>query len=129
MSSGSSKAVITAATTATTVKAVSEPPHQKSINGTCYPQPSPKMKTGLRKVPPVQSLMTGLTNSDEWYWDDEYGYWVYIEPKRIRRRRRDLTNKMEKNWRLGMRRNWNTAKKAKMLAKITITRDNMSSVS
>jgi hypothetical protein len=41
-------------------------------------------------------------------------------------RRKDLTNKMEKNWRLGMRRNWNTAKKEKMIAKISITRDNMS---
>ena len=64
--------------------------------------------------------------SEEWFWDEETWNWVYIGPKRIRRK--DLTNKMERNWRLGMRRNWNTQKKEKMIAKITITRDNMSLV-
>ena len=65
-------------------------------------------------------------NSEEWFWDEECWNWVYIGPKRIRRK--DLTNKMERNWRLGMRRNWNTQKKEKMIDKITITRDNMSLV-
>ncbi len=44
-------------------------------------------------------------------------------------RRKNLSNRMEKNWVLGMRRNWNTDKKAKMIAKMTITRDNIHTVS
>jgi hypothetical protein len=65
-------------------------------------------------------------NEDEWCWDHELGHWVFTGPSWIKRvRRKDLSNKMEKNWRLGMRRNWNTPKKQKMLDKITITRDNM----
>ena len=65
-------------------------------------------------------------NNDEWSWDHEFGHWVFTGPSWIKRvRRKDLSNKMEKNWRLGMRRNWNTPKKQKMLDKITITRDNM----
>ena len=68
-------------------------------------------------------------DNNEWYWDHEFGNWVYTGPSYIKRiRRKDLSNKMEKNWRLGMRRNWNTPKKEKMLAKITITRDNMNLV-
>ena len=69
----------------------------------------------------------GEWKPDEWYWNEEYETWVYVAPKRIRPR--DLTNKMEKNWLLGMRRNWNTAKKDKMLAAITITRANYHLVS
>jgi hypothetical protein len=69
----------------------------------------------------------GEWKPDEWYWNEEYETWVYVEPKRIRPR--DLTNKMEKNWLLGMRRNWNTAKKEKMLAAITTTRANYHLVS
>ena len=65
-------------------------------------------------------------NNDEWSWDHEFGHWVFTGPSLIKRvRRKELSNKMEKNWRLGMRRNWNTPKKQKMLDKITITRDNM----
>jgi hypothetical protein len=46
-------------------------------------------------------------NNEEWYWDQKYCTWVFTGSKRIRRR--DLTNKLERNWILGMRRNW-TAK-------------------
>jgi hypothetical protein len=71
------------------------------------------------------------SNGDTWndadcYWDDEYGTWVYIGHKRVRRR--DLTNKKEKNWALGMRRNWETKKYATMMESITITRDKLDMV-
>ncbi len=59
-------------------------------------------------------------------WSEKYGAWVYGEAKRVRQK--DLTNKMEKNWLLGMRRNWNTEKKDKMVAKITIKRNNIDTV-
>jgi hypothetical protein len=62
----------------------------------------------------------------DYYWDDEYATWVYIGHKRVRRR--DLTNKKEKNWALGMRRNWETKKYATMMESITITRDKLDMV-
>jgi hypothetical protein len=65
-------------------------------------------------------------NNDEWYWDQKFSTWVFTGSKRIRRR--DLTNKLERNWILGMRRNWNTAKKNTMVEKITVKRDNMTMV-
>ena len=65
-------------------------------------------------------------NNDEWYWDQKYMTWVFTGSKRIRKR--DLTNKAEKNWVLGMRRNANTEKQAKLVEKITITREHLSSV-
>jgi hypothetical protein len=65
-------------------------------------------------------------NNAEWYWDEQYNTWVFTGPKR--KRRKDLTNKMEKNWLLGMRRNWETDKKAKMVAKITVKRDELHTV-
>jgi hypothetical protein len=43
-------------------------------------------------------------------------------------RRKNLSNRLEKNWVLGMRRNWNTDKKAKMIAKMTIKRDKLDTV-
>jgi hypothetical protein len=64
--------------------------------------------------------------TEDWYWDQKFSTWVFSGSKRVRRK--DLTNKLEKNWVLGMRRNWNTAKKAKMVANISIKRDNMSMV-
>jgi hypothetical protein len=67
------------------------------------------------------------TNPGKWYWDNHYDSWVHTGPKRVRRK--NLSNRMEKNWVLGMRRNWNTDKKAKMIAKMTITRDNIDTVS
>ena len=63
---------------------------------------------------------------DDYYWDAEYGTWVYMPQKRVRRR--DLTNKKEKNWALGMRRNWNTQKHATMMESITIKRDKLDTV-
>ena len=71
------------------------------------------------------------SNGDTWdeadyYWDDAYGTWVYIGHKRARRK--DLTNKKEKNWALGMRRNWETEKYATMMKSITITRDKLDTV-
>ena len=68
----------------------------------------------------------GVMNNDEWYWDQKYMTWVFTGSKRIRKR--DLTNKAEKNWVLGMRRNANTEKQAKLVEKITITREHLSSV-
>jgi hypothetical protein len=65
-------------------------------------------------------------NNNEWYWDQNFSTWVFTGSKRIRRR--DLTNKLERNWILGMRRNWNTAKKTAMVDKITVKRDNMTMV-
>ena len=63
----------------------------------------------------------------EWFWDNDYASWVHTGPKRVCRK--NLSNRMEKNWILGMRRNWDTDKKAKMIAKMTITRDNIDTVS
>jgi hypothetical protein len=75
-------------------------------------------------------------NMNDWYWDETFGAWgrwsekyqtwVYGESKRVRKK--DLTNKMEKNWLMGMRRNWNTEKREQMIAKITIKRDNINTV-
>jgi hypothetical protein len=65
-------------------------------------------------------------DNDDYYWDDEYGTWVYMGQKRVRRR--DLTNKKEKNWALGMRRNYETKKHATMMESITITRDKLETV-
>jgi hypothetical protein len=39
-----------------------------------------------------------------------------------------LTNSMEKKWRLGISRNWNNTKKDKIIAKVTVKRNNMSTV-
>ncbi len=79
---------------------------------------------------------SGVWDTNEWIWnetfatwvrwDNTYGAWVLWEEKRPRKK--DLTNKMEKNWLLGMRRNWQTEKKDKMVAKITITRKEMDQV-
>ena len=65
-------------------------------------------------------------DNDDYYWDEEYSTWVYMPRKRIRRK--DLTNKKEKNWALSMRRNWATKKKDKIMAKITIKRDKLDTV-
>ncbi len=65
-------------------------------------------------------------NPDEWYWDAKYRTWVFTGSKRIRKK--DLSNKMEKNWTLGMRRNSDSVKKDKVVEKITIKRDNVSTV-
>ena len=63
----------------------------------------------------------------EWYWDYDYDTWVHTGTKRSVRRK-NLSNRLEKNWVLGMRRNWNTDKKAKMIAKMTIKRDKLATV-
>ncbi len=68
----------------------------------------------------------GDVNNDEWYWGQKFQTWVFTGSKKPRRR--DLTNKVEKNWVLGMRRNWDTVKQAKLLEKITITREHLSTV-
>ena len=65
-------------------------------------------------------------DDDDYFWDEEYGTWVYMPQKRVRRR--DLTNKKEKNWALGMRRNWDTEKYATMMENITIKRDELDTV-
>ena len=65
-------------------------------------------------------------NDDNWYWDEKFHTWVFTGSKRPRKR--DLTNKVERNWILGMRRNWDTDKSAKLLEKITITREHLSTV-
>ena len=64
--------------------------------------------------------------NDDYYWDEQYSTWVYMPRKRIRRK--DLTNKKEKNWALSMRRNWASKKKDKIMAKITIKRDKLDTV-
>ncbi len=82
--------------------------------------------------PPNNSLVVeGNSDSEDdagkrMQWCSKYGAWVYAEAKRVRKK--DLTNKMEKNWVLGMRRNWNTDKKDKMLEKITIKRNKTETV-
>ena len=65
-------------------------------------------------------------DEDDYYWDNAYGTWVYVGHKRARRK--DLTNKKEKNWVLGMGRNWETEKYATMMKSITITRDKLDTV-
>ncbi len=65
-------------------------------------------------------------DNDEWYWDEGYQTWVFHRTTKARPK--DLTNKMERNWLLGMRRNWETEKKAKMIDKITIKRNNMNMI-
>jgi hypothetical protein len=72
------------------------------------------------------SVMMEQWKNDEWYWDEEYHTWVFHRTKKARPK--DLTHKMERNWLLGMRRNWETEKKAKMIDKITIKRNNMNMI-
>jgi hypothetical protein len=62
----------------------------------------------------------------EMQWSEKYGAWVLAEAKRVRKK--DLTNSMEKKWRLGISRNWNNTKKDKIIAKVTVKRNNMSTV-
>ena len=64
--------------------------------------------------------------SDDWYWDQKFQTWVFTGSKKPRKR--DLTNKVERNWVLGMRHNWDTVKQAKLVEKITITREHLSTV-
>ena len=78
------------------------------------------------ETPTVTEEEGGVLNDDEWYWDQKYMTWVFTGSKRARKR--DLTNKAERNWVLGMRRNANTEKQAKLVEKITITREHLSSV-
>jgi hypothetical protein len=76
---------------------------------------------------PINNDWNGETWDDEdYYWDEEYESWVYMPQKRVRRR--DLTNKKEKIWKLAMRRNWDTKKNATMMEKITIKRDELDTV-
>ena len=76
---------------------------------------------------PINNDWNGDTwDEEDYYWDEEYESWVYMPQKRVRRR--DLTNKKEKNWALGMRRNWNTQKHATMMESITIKRDKLDTV-
>jgi hypothetical protein len=67
------------------------------------------------------------TKPGGWYWDYVYDTWVHTGPKRVRRK--NLSNRMEKNWVLGMRRNWHTENKKNMIANMTITRDKLDTVS
>ena len=64
--------------------------------------------------------------NDEWYWDQKFQTWVFTGSRKPRKR--DLSNKVAKNWLLGMRRNWDTIKMTKLLEKITITREHISKV-
>jgi hypothetical protein len=66
-----------------------------------------------------------VTN-DDWYWDQKFQTWVFTGSRKPRKR--DLTNKVARNWLLGMRRNWDTVKMTKLLEKITITREHISTV-
>ncbi len=66
-----------------------------------------------------------VTN-DDWYWDQKFQTWVFTGSRKPRKR--DLTNKVARNWVLGMRRNWDTVKMTKLLEKITITREHISTV-
>jgi hypothetical protein len=83
--------------------------------------------TQMGHASPIHNDWNGETWDDEdYYWDEEYESWVYMPQKRVRRR--DLTNKKEKIWKLAMRRNWETKKTAKMMEKITIKRDELDTV-
>jgi hypothetical protein len=62
----------------------------------------------------------------DYYWDDERDAWAYKPRKR--KRRKDLTNNKGKKWTVGMGRNWDTKKYEKMMASITIKRDNLDMV-
>jgi hypothetical protein len=107
-----SKTKKTVVTTKTTTAAKEVPTYGGSSDNTTSGATSiaPDTTPDAEEVPTDAGINDwGEWNPDEWYWNEEYETWVYVEPKRIRPR--DLTNKMEKNWLLGMRRNWNTAKK------------------
>jgi hypothetical protein len=75
--------------------------------------------------------------ADDWYWEPKFGgYWVHTGNKRVRSkstgnkgvRRKSMANRLERKWVLGMRRNWNTDKKATMVANIIIKRENVSMI-
>ncbi len=59
-------------------------------------------------------------------WNDAYGCWEYKAPKRVRNK--SMSNKQQRSWVLGMRRNWDTPHKAERMAKITIKRDQLNMV-
>jgi hypothetical protein len=63
---------------------------------------------------------------EDYYYDEEYDAWMYLPRKRVRRR--DLTNRKEKIWKLGAKRNWGTVKYTKTMANITIKRDKLDMV-
>ena len=95
--------------------------------GTRTSDTSEDANTQMAHADPIDNEWNGETrNDDDYYWDEEYGSWVYMPQKRVRRR--DLTNKKEKIWKLAMRRNWDTNKNAKMMEKITIKRDKLDTV-
>ena len=114
---------ITAGIAAKTAQEVA--PHATELNW--RPEPPDTMPAQTEGFDPWYNEEYDDTKPEEWYWDNDYETWVHIGPKRVRRK--NLSNRMEKNWVLGMRRNWETDKKAKMIAKMTITRDNIDAVS
>ena len=68
----------------------------------------------------------GNKQNETWSWNEEYATWVYHQAKRVRKK--NLTNRMSKNWLLAMRRIWNTKKKDEILQKLTIKRSEMDTV-
>ncbi len=61
----------------------------------------------------------------DWYWEPKLGgYWVHATNERVRSettgnkrvRGKSMTNKLKRRWVVGMRRNWNIAKKHTMVA-------------
>jgi hypothetical protein len=67
------------------------------------------------------------THNANYYWDEQLQAYVYTGGKRPRKK--DMSNKMKNNWLMGMKRNCATAKRKKVIAKITVTRANMNMVS
>jgi hypothetical protein len=63
---------------------------------------------------------------DDYQWDYNYNTWVY--KKRRPKRKKDNTYKQQRNWLLGMLRNWNSQKKDNMVANITLRRNELHKV-
>jgi hypothetical protein len=57
----------------------------------------------------------GNKQNETWSWNEEYATWVYHQAKRVRKK--NLTNRLSKNWLLAMRRIWNTKKKRRNTTK------------
>ena len=99
-------------------------PHAKKLKGMGEaPQTITAETVGLERA---NNEASDEPQPGEWYWDYDYDTWVHTGTKRVRRK--NLSNRLKKLWVLGMRRNWNTDKKAKMIAKMTIKRDKLATV-
>ena len=61
--------------------------------------------------------------NNKYVWSEDYGCWEYKASKRVRNK--SMSNKQQRSWVLGMRRNWDNPNKEEKMANITIKRDQL----